>query len=51
MPGPKPDTEKDNEILELREKGLTFRQIGRVTNLDVKSVFRRYKRGVGNMAE
>lgn len=40
----KPDIKRDQEVLELRKKNLTFRQIGKLTNQDVKSVYFRYKR-------
>ncbi len=42
----KPDIKRDEEVLALRRKKLTFRQIGKLTNQDVKSVYFRYKRAL-----
>lgn len=42
----KPDVKRDKEVLAFRKKKLTFRQIGILTNQDVKSVYFRYKRAL-----
>lgn len=45
----KPDVKRDKEVLTLRAKNLTFRQIGKLTNQDVKSVYFRYKRALATV--
>ena len=49
-PGPKIDVKKDEKIKSLRDKGLSFREIGRVMNLNVNTVYERYKRAVGELS-
>lgn len=51
MPSPIPDIKKDERVLKLRsENKLSFREIGKITGEDVKTVFRRYKRAVGKLS-
>jgi hypothetical protein len=46
----KPDVKRDSEVLRLRRKNkLSFRKIGVLTNQDVKTVFRRYKRALATV--
>lgn len=45
--GPAPDIEKDIRILRYRHKGFTFRAISEKMKLDLRVVYRRYKRVVG----
>jgi len=42
--GRKPNKEKDEKLLELRKKGLTFRAIAKQLDEDVKTTHLRYKR-------
>lgn len=44
--GPKPDLEKDQLILQLLSEKRSFRYIAKIMKLDVKSVYRRYKRAI-----
>lgn len=44
--GKKPDIKKDNKALKLRQKGLSFRDIGKVMEENVKNVFQRYHRAL-----
>jgi len=46
--GPYIDYSVDRQILALRETELTFREIAEKLKLDVKSVYRRYKRAVAD---
>lgn len=43
-PGPKVDMKMDEKVLTLRNRGLSFREIGKLLGIQVKSVWRRYKR-------
>ena len=45
-PGPYRDIKQDRKILKLRQQGLTFRQIARVMDRDVKTVFERHQKAV-----
>ena len=40
----KPDTEKDIIVFTLKQKGLTFREIAKLTDSHTSLVFRRYHR-------
>lgn len=46
--GPYIDYKKDNAVLILRKKGFSFREIAKEMQMDLKSVYRRYKRGIEN---
>lgn len=49
-PGPLPDIEKDKEIVFLKDiKEMSFRQIEKKTGINLKNVYLRYKRGVGQL--
>lgn len=50
MPSSKPDLKKDKKVLALRNKGLSYREIGKIVEEDVKNVYIRYKRAVGELS-
>lgn len=44
--GRKPNIKKDLKVLELKEKGLSFREISKVIKDDVSNTHRRYVRAL-----
>ena len=48
--GPKPNFKKDKKVKELKQKGLSFRQIAKLLDEDVKNIYIRYKRVVGKLS-
>lgn len=50
MAKPFPNQEMIKKVKQYRKKGLSFRQIARVLNKDVKNVYIWYKHSVGNLS-
>lgn len=44
--GFQPDWEKDKKVLAYKKKKLSFREIGKIMELDVKNVYLRYQRAL-----
>ena len=43
-PGPKLNTQRDLKVKQLRESGLTFREIASRFGVNVKNIYRRWQR-------
>lgn len=50
MPYPKPDIEMVNKVKDFRAKGLSFRQIAKLLEKDVKTVYRWASYSVGKLS-
>lgn len=50
MPHPKPDIEMVKKVKDLRSKGLSFRQIAKLLERDVKTVYRWASYAVGKLS-
>ena len=49
-PGPKPDTQKDKEVLMLKHEGLSIREIAKKMGYSKSTIHNRYQRAVRHLS-